>query len=118
MKKLSSEDLRNIWKNFWENGEKDHKYLKYSSLIPDSKDKTVLFNTAGMQQLVSYLLGKPHPLGNRLYNIQKSLRTGDIDEVGDERHLTFFEMFGNWSLGDFFKKESLTWSVEFLNKEI
>lgn len=118
MKKLSSEDLRNIWKNFWENWEKDHKYLKYSSLIPDSKDKTVLFNTAWMQQLVSYLLGKPHPLWNRLYNIQKSLRTWDIDEVGDERHLTFFEMFGNWSLWDFFKKESLTWSVEFLNKEI
>ncbi|UFX83430.1 alanine--tRNA ligase [Candidatus Absconditicoccus praedator] len=118
MKKLTSEEIRKLWDEFWQDPDRNHTYLKYASLVPDSQDKTVLFTTAGMQQLVPYLVGKPHPQGKRLYNTQKSLRTGDIDEVGDERHLTFFEMLGNWSLGDYFKKESLTWSIRFLNEYI
>ncbi len=116
MKYLTSNQIRNIWDKFWQQEDKNHAYLKYASLVPDSKDKTVLFTTAGMQQLVPYLVGKPHPQWKRLYNIQKSLRTWDIDEVGDERHLTFFEMLWNWSLGDYFKEETIYWSVEFLNK--
>jgi alanyl-tRNA synthetase len=74
----------------------------------------VLFNVAGMQQLVPYLSGKKHDLGNRLYNIQKCIRTNDIEDIGDERHLSMFEMMGNRSLGDYFKTESLTRSIEFL----
>ena len=114
--KITSEEIRKLWSQFWESEPRNHKWLPPDSLIPSQEDKTVLFTTAGMQQLVPYLMGKPHPLGKRLYNIQKCVRTGDIEEVGDERHLTFFEMMGNWSLGDYFKKKAINWSYEFLTK--
>jgi len=92
---------------------KDHKQIAGKSLLPEN-DPSVLFTTAGMHPLVPYLLGEPHPAGTRLCNYQKCVRTGDIDEVGDASHLTCFEMLGNWSLGDYFKKESIAWSWEFL----
>jgi alanyl-tRNA synthetase len=94
---------------------KNHKEIPNSSLIPEN-DPTVLFTTAGMHPLVPYLLGQSHPLGKRLVNVQKCIRTGDIKEVGDETHHTFFEMLGNWSLGDYFKKEAIEMSFEFLTK--
>ncbi|MBS3156757.1 alanine--tRNA ligase [Candidatus Woesearchaeota archaeon] len=96
---------------------KGHKEIRNSSLIPEN-DPTVLFTTAGMHPLVPYLLGQKHPLGKRLVNIQRCIRTGDIDDVGDDVHLTFFEMLGNWSLGDYFKKEAIEMSFEFLTKEL
>lgn len=96
---------------------KDHKKIENSSLIPQD-DPTVLFTTAGMHPLVPFLLGQKHPLGKRLCGLQKCIRTGDIDEVGDETHHTFFEMLGNWSLGDYWKKEAIEYSLEFLTKEL
>jgi alanyl-tRNA synthetase len=96
---------------------KNHKEIKNSSLIPEN-DPTVLFTTAGMQPLVPYLLGEKHPLGKRLVNVQRCIRTGDIEEVGNSCHHTFFEMLGNWSLGDYFKKEAIEMSFEFLTKEL
>ncbi|MEN9625741.1 MAG: hypothetical protein RL557_69 [archaeon] len=95
--------------------EKGHSEIPNSSLIP-ANDPTVLFTTAGMHPLVPYLLGQKHPFGKRLVNVQRCVRTQDIDEVGDDTHLTFFEMLGNWSLGDYFKKEAITYSFEFLTK--
>src|SRR3989344_3877291 len=92
---------------------KKHVIIPSASLIP-LNDSSVLFTTAGMQPLVPYLLGEKHPQGKRLTNVQKCVRTGDIDEVGDNRHDTFFEMLGNWSLGDYFKKEAIEFSFEFL----
>jgi len=112
---MKSEQIRKEWQKFWEEKTRNHKELSPAPLVPQW-DKTSLFTVAGMQQLVPYLSWKDHPDGKRLYNIQKCVRTPDIDEIGDERHLTMFEMMWNWSLWDYFKKESITWSVEFLNK--
>ncbi len=94
---------------------KGHVQIPSSPLVPEN-DNTVLFNTAGMQPLTPYLKGEKHPLGTRLVDYQKCVRTNDLDEVGDVTHHTFFEMLGNWSLGDYFKKESITWSFEFLTE--
>jgi len=94
---------------------KNHREIQNSSLIPEN-DPTVLFTTAGMHPLVPFLLGGKHPQGKRLVNVQRCIRTGDIDEVGDEFHLTFFEMLGNWSLGDYFKEDAIKYSLEFLTK--
>ena len=96
---------------------KDHKEIQNASLIPEN-DPTVLFTTAGMHPLVPFLLGESHPQGKKLVNVQRCIRTGDIDEVGDTTHHTFFEMLGNWSLGDYFKKEAIEMSHEFLTKEL
>ena len=111
MKKMTSGELRSMWLNFFKS--KGHAVIPSASVIPEN-DPTVLFTTAGMHPLVPYLLGSKHPAGTRLTDVQKCIRTGDIDEVGDASHLTFFEMLGNWSLGDYFKKEMITWSWEFL----
>ena len=111
---MRSEDIRKLRKQFWEDPKRNHKWLPPDKLIPSHWDTTAMFTLAGMQQLVPYLSWKAHPLWTRLYNIQKCLRTNDIDEVGDERHLTLFEMMWNWSLWDYFKKEAIQWSREFL----
>ncbi|MDP5039125.1 MAG: alanine--tRNA ligase [Candidatus Gracilibacteria bacterium] len=95
---------------------KNHAIIPSASVVPEN-DPTVLFNTAGMQPLVPYLLGEKHPSGTRLVDSQKCIRTNDIEDVGDDTHLTFFEMLGNWSLGDYFKKESIAWSYEFLTSK-
>ena len=94
---------------------KNHKIIPSSSLVPEN-DPTVLFTTAGMHPLVPYLLGQKHPLGKRIVNVQKCIRTTDIEEVGDKIHHTFFEMLGNWSLGDYFKEEAIKWSYQFLTE--
>lgn len=113
---MKSSEIRSRFLNFFK--ERGHAILPSASLLPEN-DPSVLFNTAGMQPLVPYLLGEKHPLGTRLANIQKCVRTGDIDEIGDNTHATFFEMMGNWSLGDYFKKDAIAWSFELLtNKEI
>ncbi len=108
-------EIRNKYLNFFK--EHGHKIVPSASLIPEN-DPSVLFTTAGMQPLVPYLLGEKHPEGTRICDYQKCVRTNDIDEVGDNRHLTYFEMLGNWSLGDYFKEESIAMSYEFLTKEL
>ena len=108
-------EIRNKYLNYFKNH--GHKIIPSAPLIPEN-DPSVLFTTAGMQPLVPYLLGEKHPEGTRLTDYQKCLRTNDIDEVGDNRHLTYFEMLGNWSLGDYFKEESVAMSFEFLTKEL
>lgn len=113
MKILTTKELRTEYLNFFKN--KGHSIIPSASLIPDN-DPTVLFTTAGMHPLVPYLMGEKHPAGKRLADVQKCVRTGDIDEVGDATHCTFFEMLGNWSLGDYFKVESINYSFEFLTK--
>jgi alanyl-tRNA synthetase len=113
---MTANELRRLYIDFFVN-KHDHKEIKGSSLIPEN-DPTVLFTTAGMHPLVPFLMGEAHPSGKRLVNIQKCIRTGDIDEVGDETHLTFFEMLGNWSLGDYFKEGAIKMSYEFLTKEL
>ena len=111
MKNITSAQLREMFQAFMES--KGHHRIQSASIIPEN-DPTVLFTTAGMHPLVPYLMGTPHPAGTRLTDVQKCIRTGDIEEVGDPSHLTFFEMLGNWSLGDYFKKEAISWSWEFL----
>lgn len=108
---MTVHDLRQKFLDFFK--EKGHSIIPSASLLPEN-DPSVLFTTAGMQPLVPYLKGQAHPMGKRLADVQKCLRTDDIDEVGDNRHLTFFEMLGNWSLGDYFKEEAIGWSFEFL----
>lgn len=109
---MTAQELRLKYLDFFE--KRKHAIIPSASLIPNETDSSVLFTTAGMHPLVPYLLGEKHPRGERVVNVQKCIRTGDIDDVGDNRHLTFFEMMGNWSFGDYFKKESIEWSFEFL----
>ena len=111
MKSYTSNELRSLFLKFFQ--DHGHAVISSASVIPEN-DPTVLFTTAGMHPLVPYLLGQKHPAGTRLTDVQKCIRTGDIDDVGDPSHLTFFEMLGNWSLGDYFKKEAISWSWEFL----
>ena len=113
--KLKTIDLKETYLKFFES--KGHKIIPSAPIIPEN-DPTCLFNTAGMQPLVPYLLGEPHPEGKRLTDVQKCFRTNDLDSIGDTTHHTFFEMLGNWSLGDYFKKESISWSFEFLTKKL
>lgn len=114
MEKITSRFLRKKFLKFFEN--RGHAVIKSASLIPEN-DPSVLFTTAGMHPLIPYLLGQSHPSGTRLADVQKCVRTGDIDEVGDASHCTFFEMLGNWSLGDYFKEQSIKWSFEFLTSD-
>jgi len=111
---MTANELRQKYLDFFES--KGHAIIPSAPLVPEN-DPTVLFTTAGMHPLVPFLMGEKHPLGTRLANVQKCVRTGDIDDVGDNRHLTFFEMLGNWSLGDYFKKEAIEWSFEFMTSE-
>lgn len=111
MKTITAQSLRKMWLDFFSS--KGHAVIGSASLIPEN-DPTVLFTTAGMHPLVPYLLGAKHPSGTRLADVQKCVRTGDIEEVGDSSHNTFFEMLGNWSLGDYFKSDMIKWSYEFL----
>ena len=116
MKNLTADELRDAYLKFFES--KGHAIIPGASVIPEN-DPTVLFTTAGMHPLVPYLMGAmEHPAGTRLTDVQKCVRTGDIDEVGDAAHLTFFEMLGNWSLNDYFKKEAISWSFEFLTQHL
>lgn len=110
---MKSEELKKRYIEFFK--KKEHKEIANASLIPEH-DPSVLFTTAGMHPLVPFLLGEKHPQGKRLVNCQRCLRTGDIDEVGNDMHLSFFEMLGNWSLGDYWKREAVEWSYEFLTK--
>ena len=112
---MTANELRKLYIEFFK--EKGHKEIASASLLPEN-DPSVLFTTAGMHPLIPYLLGEKHPLGNRLVNVQKCVRTCDIDEVGDPNHCTFFEMLGNWSLGDYFKADSIAMSFEFLTTRL
>lgn len=112
---ISHVQLRKIFSDYW--SKKEHKEVPPLPLVPPN-DPTTLFTGSGMQQLVPNLLGEPHPLGKKLYNIQPCFRSQDIEEVGDNRHTTFFEMMGNWSLGTYFKKEQIEWIWGFLTKEL
>ena len=118
---MTAKELREKYLQFFEN--KGHVRIPSASLVPSEKTELsgtqrVLFTTAGMHPLIPFLLGEPHPHGKRLVNVQKSLRTDDIEEVGDSWHNTFFEMLGNWSLGNYWKKEAISWSFEFITKEL
>jgi len=112
---MRAEDVRKKYLKFFES--RGHKIIPSASLVPEN-DPTTLFTGSGMQPLIPYLLGEPHPLGKRLVNSQKCFRAEDIDEIGDNRHTTFFEMLGNWSLGDYFKEEQLSWFFEFLTEAV
>src|SRR4030043_1314271 len=111
---MTSSEIRKKYIEFFKS--KGHTEIPSASLIPEN-DPTVLFTTAGMHPLVPFLLGQPHPMGKRLVNVQRCVRTDDIEEVGDNAHLTFFEMLGNWSLGDYWKEEAIKWSFEFLTSK-
>src|SRR5690349_24811240 len=108
---MTGDELRRSFLNFFR--ERGHAEIPSAPLVPEH-DPTVLFTTAGMHPLVPYLLGEPHPAGGRLANVQTCVRTGDIDAVGDDSHLTWFEMLGNWSLGDYGRDEAIAWSFELL----
>ena len=114
MKAYTSQEIRDKFLQFFK--DKQHAIIASAPVVPEN-DPTVLFITAGMQPLVPYLMGEEHPEGKRIADVQKCVRTNDLEEVGDDTHLTFFEMLGNWSLGDYFKKESIAWSFEFLTDE-
>jgi alanyl-tRNA synthetase len=111
---MQSDEIRSRFLKFFEN--RGHKIIPSASLVPEN-DPSVLFTTAGMHPLIPYLLGEAHPMGVRLADVQKCVRTQDIDEVGDKTHDTFFEMLGNWSLGDYFKKDAIKWSYDFLTSK-
>ncbi|MEK7563987.1 MAG: alanine--tRNA ligase [Patescibacteria group bacterium] len=111
---MQSSEIRNRFLKFFEN--RGHKIIPSASLVPEN-DPSVLFNTAGMQPLVPYLLGQDHPMGKRIADVQKCVRTGDLDDIGDNRHFSFFEMMGNWSLGDYFKEDAIKWSYDFLTSK-
>ena len=110
---MQAKELKKMYLDFFKN--KGHAIIPSAPLIPEN-DPTALFTTAGMHPLVPFIIGQPHHLGKKIADVQKCLRTGDIDEVGDETHTTFFEMLGNWSLGDYFKKDAIAMSFEFLTK--
>lgn len=110
---MKNVNLKDLYINFFVS--KGHKEIPSAPVVPEN-DPSVLFNTAGMQPLIPYLMGKEHPYGTRLCDAQKCIRTNDLDAIGDTYHHTFFEMLGNWSLGDYFKKEAITWSFEFLTQ--
>lgn len=111
---MHSSEIRNRFLKFFAN--RGHAIVPSASLVPEN-DPSVLFNTAGMQPLVPYLLGQAHPMGKRIADVQKCVRTGDLEDIGDNRHFSFFEMLGNWSLGDYFKEEAISWSYEFLTSK-
>ena len=111
---MHSDEIRRRFLAFFE--KRGHAVIPSAPLVPQN-DPSVLFNTAGMQPLVPYLLGQKHPAGNMLVDVQKCVRTGDLDDIGDNRHLSFFQMLGNWSLGAYFKKEAISWSYEFLTSK-
>lgn len=111
---MKSNEIREKFLKFFE--KRGHAIVPSASLVPEN-DPSVLFNTAGMQPLVPYLLGQEHPMGKRIANVQKCVRTGDLEDIGDNRHFSFFEMLGNWSLGEYFKEEAIKWSYEFLTSK-
>ena len=111
---MQSDEMRSRFLKFFE--ARGHKIIPSASLVPEN-DPSVLFNTAGMQPLVPYLLGEKHPMGKRIADVQKCVRTGDLEDIGDNRHFSFFEMMGNWSLGDYFKDDAIKWSYEFLTSK-
>lgn len=114
---MTANEIRQKFIDFFKSQPRNHKEIPSSSLVPEN-DPTSLFTSSGMQPLIAYLLGEKHPLGTRLVDSQKCFRSQDIEEIGDNRHTTFFEMLGNWSLGDYFKKEQLPWIFEFLTGEL
>ena len=111
---MNSSEIRKRFLDFFE--KRGHAIVPSASLVPEN-DPSVLFNTAGMQPLVPYLMGQKHPLGDKLASCQKCVRTGDLDDIGDNRHFSFFEMLGNWSLGSYFKEDAIKWSFEFLTSK-
>src|SRR5436190_9611333 len=112
---MNAQEIRQAYLKFFE--DRGHKVIPRALLVPQN-DPTTLFTGSGMQPLIPYLLGEEHSEGTRLVNSQTCLRAQDIDEVGDNRHTTFFEMLGNWSLGDYFKKEQINWFFEFLTQQV
>src|SRR5262244_2345802 len=112
---MTAQEIRKKYLDFFE--ARGHKVIPRAKLIPQD-DPTTLFTSSGMQPLVPYLLGEKHPSGTRLVNVQNVFRAVDIEEVGDDRHTTFYRMLGNWSLGEYFKKEQIPWVFEFLTSEL